>query len=198
MMVSGRVPSEPGSRASTEPQSPQGLGPPGFDPSRSTIHLRNGRAQRHPQTFGDGKTWCGKKLLGKPETTSDGLETFTSYGAEITATIDPSQASCTRCSEAFDAAYSAAFPEGPKPIATFRFDSPEDMERAGKVLSAEAMKRYFGPGGGGVEAFVQSVRDSDGSPKGGDAEGGSVACDDSAGPKDIAQPSPLPTSEEDL
>ena len=30
-------------------------------------------------------------------------------------------------------------------------------------------------------------RDSDESPKGGDGEAGSVACDDSAGPKDIAQ-----------
>lgn len=37
-----------------------------------------------------------------------------------------------------------------------------------------------------IRLIVQHVRDSDGSPKGGDACG-SVACDDSAGPQDIAQ-----------
>ncbi len=56
-----------------------------------------------------------------------------------------------------DAAYKAAFPEGPKPIATFRADSPEDMARAKALLSPEALNGFFGPGGGGMPAFVAAM-----------------------------------------
>jgi hypothetical protein len=55
------------------------------------------------------------------------------------------------------AAYDAAFPEGPKPIATFHTDSPEDMERARAVLSPEALNGFFGPGGGGMAAFTAAM-----------------------------------------
>jgi len=56
-----------------------------------------------------------------------------------------------------EAGYREAFPDGPKPIATFRADNPVDVERAKSVLSPEALNRFFGPGGGGMEAFMQAM-----------------------------------------
>lgn len=118
------------------------------------LHIRNGRAGGHPRTLGEGVTWCGKKLLGKPERVEADREVFSSYGSEVHVTLDPgAEISCTRCREAFDAAYSAAFPEGPKPIATFRLDSPADMERAKDVLAPETINRFLGPGGEGFDAY---------------------------------------------
>jgi len=122
------------------------------------IHLRNGQAERHPHTRGEGKTWCGKKLLGQPEEAQEGVETFVSYGNRIDVSFDPERGTCARCREAFDAAYARAFPEGLKPIATFRLDDPDDMSRAKDLLSPEAMNRFFGPGGGGMSAFEAALQ----------------------------------------
>jgi hypothetical protein len=122
-----------------------------------TVHLRNGRAERHPRTRGVGKTWCGKSLLGQPEDAGTGIETFTSYGDQIHVTYDPQQGTCARCSEAFEAAFAAAFPERSQPIATFRYDNPDDMRRAKAVLGPDALDRFFGPGGGGMAAFEAAL-----------------------------------------
>lgn len=62
--------------------------------------------------------------------------------------------------EELDAAYKEAFPEGPKPIATFRQDSPADMERAKALLSPEALNGFFGPGGSGMAGFMGAVERS--------------------------------------
>lgn len=59
--------------------------------------------------------------------------------------------------EELEAGYKAAFPDGPKPIATFRADVPEDMEAAKKVLSPEALNKFFGPEGGGIDAWMEAV-----------------------------------------
>lgn len=123
----------------------------------AVVHLRNGRADRHPRTFGDGAAWCGKKLLGKPEASEGGIDTFLVYGSEVRVTFDPVQGTCERCRAAFDAAYYAAFPNGPEPLATFRSDNPEDMERAKAALSPEALNRFFGPGGVGMAAFKAAL-----------------------------------------
>ena len=56
--------------------------------------------------------------------------------------------------EELDAFYRAAFPDGPKPIATLRLDSPQDMARARAALSPEALTKHLGPGGGGVAAIT--------------------------------------------
>lgn len=53
--------------------------------------------------------------------------------------------------------YRAAFPEGPKPVATFRADDPASLERAKSVLSPEALNRYFGPDGEGMDAWMEAV-----------------------------------------
>ncbi|MFT4056459.1 MAG: hypothetical protein QM681_18295 [Novosphingobium sp.] len=124
------------------------------------LHLHNTRAQRHARTSGAGATWCGKKLLGHPQSSEKGIDTFVSYGAEVRITFDPGAATCEHCRKAFDAAYNAAFPEGLKPIATFRTDSPEDMARAKELLSPEALTKHFGPHGGGMASFEASLRDA--------------------------------------
>ncbi len=59
-----------------------------------------------------------------------------------------------------DVAYAAAFPDGLKPIATFRTDDPADLERAKAVLSREALTRFFSPGGGGMSAFTDALATS--------------------------------------
>jgi hypothetical protein len=122
------------------------------------IHLRNGRALRSPRTLGEGSTWCGKKLLGKP-LEHEAVETFNSYGSDVHVTIDPSAGSCQRCREAFDAAYKEAFPEGLKPIATFQLGDEADMARARKLLSPDALRQFFSPDGGGLSALQQAIRD---------------------------------------
>jgi hypothetical protein len=62
--------------------------------------------------------------------------------------------------EELDAGYRAAFPDGPKPIATFRLNNPEDVERAKAVLSPEALAKFFGPNGGGMSAWMAAVEGS--------------------------------------
>lgn len=123
-------------------------------------HLRNGSAQRHRWTLGDGVTWCGKKLIGKPEQGDDGAEVFNTYGNRLIVASDPARGSCQRCREAFDTAYAAAFPDGLKPIATFRTDDPADMACARAALSPEALTGFFGPGGGGISAFMAALEET--------------------------------------
>tara|TARA_R110000868_G_scaffold118062_9_gene313343 strand:- start:3391 stop:3711 length:321 start_codon:yes stop_codon:yes gene_type:complete len=60
--------------------------------------------------------------------------------------------------EELDRFYQEAFPEGLKPIATIRFDNPEEMARAKAALSPEALTQHFGPGGGGVEAITAILK----------------------------------------
>lgn len=60
--------------------------------------------------------------------------------------------------EELSAAYNEAFPDGPKPIATFNLNNPDDVERAKAALSPEALNRFFGPGGGGMPAFEAALR----------------------------------------
>lgn len=124
------------------------------------IHLRNGRAERHARTFGEGKTWCGKKLFGPPESLADGIEAFTSYGDRIEVTLDPEQGNCPYCRDRFDAAYAAAFPNGPQPIATFRLDDPASVEKARAILGPDNLTRVFGSDGGGIAELEEQLRAS--------------------------------------
>jgi len=50
---------------------------------------------------------------------------------------------CLACKSEADKAYKKAFPDGPKPIATFRTDNPEDMEKAKKTISQKALEEAF-------------------------------------------------------
>jgi hypothetical protein len=46
-----------------------------------------------------------------------------------------------------------------KPIATFKLGDEADMERARKLLSPDALRQFFSPGGGGVSALENAFRD---------------------------------------
>lgn len=78
--------------------------------------------------------------------------------------------------EELDAAYRAEFGGGPpEPIATFCLNHSQDMERARAVLSPDALRSFFGPGGGGMAAFEAALKAS------GNSEGCNlgVGCDES-------------------
>lgn len=119
------------------------------------IHLRNGRAERLTH---QPKTWCGKPLFGPAEDRGDGIEGFTSYGDPVDVTLNPERGTCPYCRERFDAAYNAAFPEGPKPIATFRADDPADVEKFRSIFGRENLTRVFGEGGGGIAELDEQLR----------------------------------------
>ena len=103
------------------------------------VHLRNGRLDsRHPSTRGEGATWCGKKLIGQPVRKDGLVTTYSSYGDEISATLDLDAGTCAGCRERFDTAYNAAFPNGLKPIATIRLDDPDAGEKLKDLVHALA------------------------------------------------------------
>jgi hypothetical protein len=56
-----------------------------------------------------------------------------------------------------EAGYREAFPEGPKPIATFHADNASDLERAKSLLSPEALNRYFGLAGLGMAQWMADM-----------------------------------------
>lgn len=46
---------------------------------------------------------------------------------------------CLACPGEADKEYKRQFPDGPVPIATFKFDNPEDMARAREMFGPEAV-----------------------------------------------------------
>jgi hypothetical protein len=52
---------------------------------------------------------------------------------------------CVYCEAEADKAYKREFPNGPEPIATFKLDNPEDMERMKAMLSPDALRRMMKP-----------------------------------------------------
>jgi hypothetical protein len=128
----GRVPDGTGLSSPTEPQSSQGLGPTGFDPSRIM------------QEF-----YLSRYYEPKAERPADNVQ------AAIEFTIDH-----YLC----------------------RMHGLDPAERIG--LHASRMLKLAPRAGVYVGIRIEPARDSDGSPKGGDACG---SVHDSAGPKGIAQ-----------
>jgi hypothetical protein len=63
---------------------------------------------------------------------------------------------CIYCKSEADKAYNAAFPDGPVPIATFP-NTPEGMAAAKDAIGAEAVRKAFGPGGGGIAEIVENI-----------------------------------------
>jgi hypothetical protein len=64
---------------------------------------------------------------------------------------------CLQCEGEFNKAYERAFPDGPKPIATFKLDTPEGTERARRAIGVEALQKAFGPDGGGMSEFMANL-----------------------------------------
>lgn len=77
---------------------------------------------------------------------------------------------CAACDGEADKAYKLAFPDGPKPMATFRCDSQEDMAVLQAVFSADAIRRAFGPDGKGMEEIRANLRKHGRTPE--DEKGG--------------------------
>lgn len=67
---------------------------------------------------------------------------------------------CLSCDAEQEKEYKRQFPDGPKPIAMFRLDSEESMAAARKTLSADALAKAFGPGGGGVGEIEQNFKEA--------------------------------------
>lgn len=65
---------------------------------------------------------------------------------------------CLQCENEANKAYQRVFPDGPKPIATFKTDDPADMERMRSIFGADALKKTFGPEGGGMAEIHEKLR----------------------------------------
>lgn len=64
---------------------------------------------------------------------------------------------CLYCKSEADKAYRAAFPEGPRPIATFDISTAEGLEAAKASIGADAITRAFSKGGRGIEEILENV-----------------------------------------
>lgn len=65
---------------------------------------------------------------------------------------------CLACAGQAEAEYKRQFPDGPKPLATFRLDDPEDAAKCKELVGAEALEKHFGDGGEGIEGLMKALR----------------------------------------
>lgn len=65
---------------------------------------------------------------------------------------------CLYCKAEANKAYKAAFPDGPRPIASFDISTPSGVEKARGAIGAEAMRKAFSPGGGGLAEILENCR----------------------------------------
>lgn len=65
---------------------------------------------------------------------------------------------CLSCEAEADKEYKRQFPDGPKPIATFKTDDPKDMEKANKAIGAKAINKAFGQSGGGMAEIYSNLK----------------------------------------
>lgn len=140
----GRVPDGTGLSSSTEPQSSQGLGPSGFDPSR--------------ETFETVRAWCDE-TFGPATPESIINRAWEEWREMLDAEDDAS-----RTIEAVD-------------VVIILCRMPGFVEAFQRKMAINRARKWRLTGNG---TGYHIPSDSDGSPKGGDAEGGSVE-DDSAG-----------------
>lgn len=64
---------------------------------------------------------------------------------------------CIYCESEAHKAYKRAFPDGPKPLATFTADELQ-QPAVRDAIGAEAVQKAFGPGGGGMTEIVENLR----------------------------------------
>ena len=65
---------------------------------------------------------------------------------------------CSCCDAEAEKAYKEAFPDGPKPLATYRRDNHEEMEECRRVFGAESLRHAFGPDGDGMAEIMRKLR----------------------------------------
>jgi hypothetical protein len=63
---------------------------------------------------------------------------------------------CLYCENEADKAYKAEFPDGPVPLATFE-NTPAGLAAAKEAIGADAIRKAFGPGGGGVTEIAENI-----------------------------------------
>lgn len=64
---------------------------------------------------------------------------------------------CLYCKAERDRAYARVFPEAAQPIVSVDTSTQEGMERARRVLGAEAMQHAFGPSGRGAAEIIENA-----------------------------------------
>lgn len=72
---------------------------------------------------------------------------------------------CLYCEAEANKAYKAAFPDGPKPIATFDLSTPEGIAEAKAAIGADALTKAFSEGGGGISEIMDNIARVKGSAK---------------------------------
>lgn len=65
---------------------------------------------------------------------------------------------CLYCQKEADKAYNSAFPNGPQPIAAFDISTEKGADEAMKSIGAEALKKAFGSGGGGISEILENIK----------------------------------------
>jgi len=65
---------------------------------------------------------------------------------------------CVSCKIEADKEYARQFPNGPQPIAVFDMRSESDMSKAKAAIGADALRKAFGDGGGGVYEILENLR----------------------------------------
>lgn len=61
---------------------------------------------------------------------------------------------CLYCENEANKAYKEAFPDGPTPLATFTM---AELPAAKEAIGADAIRKAFGPGGGGIAEVVANI-----------------------------------------
>ena len=65
---------------------------------------------------------------------------------------------CLACPGEAHKEYKRQFPDGPKPLATFRIDDPADMAKVKDLIGAEAIASHFKEGGDGMRGLIEALR----------------------------------------
>ncbi len=65
---------------------------------------------------------------------------------------------CLACPAERDKEYKRQFPDGPKPMATFRLDDPQDAALTKELIGADALTKHFGSGGNGMNGLIEALR----------------------------------------
>ncbi len=68
---------------------------------------------------------------------------------------------CLACPGEAEKAYRIAFPDGPEPIATFVLNDPKDVDRLKRSFGADALRKAFGPEGGGIDEIMENLKEID-------------------------------------
>lgn len=68
---------------------------------------------------------------------------------------------CPCCDEEADKDYKKAFPDGPKPIATYDTSNLAEMETLKRVFGVDSLNKAFGDGGGGLAEILGKLKSNE-------------------------------------